>query len=127
MKNSLNYFASKIIFLNILQNATIYCIYLNILSHINNNPLKWYTSIPRVCSKHLFRSMTWQKSSILNWVLKLNLQKKICANKSRFYCFFIKKKTSCDLLSIFIFSHLTCTMKDEIDSQVSQRGLISIH
>ena len=32
-ENFLNYFASKMIFQNILQNVVIYCIYLNILSH----------------------------------------------------------------------------------------------
>ena len=38
MKSFLNYFASKTIFLNILQNVTIYCIYLNILSYITIIP-----------------------------------------------------------------------------------------
>ena len=43
----------------------------------------------------------------------------ICANESRFYCLYVQKKTSCGLLSIYIFSHLTYTVKDEINSQVA--------
>ena len=41
-----------------------------------------------------------------------------CANKSR-YCLNDKKKTSCVSLSIYIFSHLTYTMKDEINKQIA--------
>ena len=46
-------------------------------------------------------------------------RKKDCTNKSRFYCLYIKKKTSCVSLSIYIFSHLTYKMKDEINSQIA--------
>ena len=57
---------------------------------------------------------------MLIWVLKLNLLKKIfCTIKSRYYCLYLKKKTSCVSLSIYIFSHLTYKMKDKINSQVS--------
>ena len=40
------------------------------------------------------------------------------ANKSRFYWLYVKKKTCCGLLSIYISSRLTYLMKDEISSQV---------
>ena len=42
----------------------------------------------------------------------------ISANKSRFYCLYVKKKTYCGLFSVYISSRLTYLMKDEIDSQV---------
>ena len=79
------------------------------------------SKLTRVYSKHFFRSVSRQKYSILNWVLKLNLQKKnfVCANKSRFYCLYIKKKTRCVSLSIYIFSLLIYKMKDEINSQIA--------
>ena len=72
---------------------------------INQNIITQATNV-RVYSKHFFRSVTRQKYSILNWVFKLNLQKKIffCANKSRFHCLYVKKETSCVSLSLYIFS-----------------------
>ena len=61
----------------------------------------------RVYSKHLFRSVTRQKYSIFNWVLKLNLHKKLFyANKSRFYCLSVKKKTRCFIVYLYL-PHLT--------------------
>ena len=74
----------------------------------------------RVYSKHFFRSITWQKYSILKKVLEFNLQKKKkkIANKSRFYCLYVKKKTSCVSLFIYILSRLTYKMKDEINRQI---------
>ena len=41
---------------------------------------------------------------------KKKKKKEKIANKSRFYLY-VKKKTSCVLLSIYIFSHLTHTTK----------------
>ena len=74
----------------------------------------------RVYSKLFLMSTSQRKYSILNWVLKLNLQKKnMCANISRFYCLYITKKTKCVSLSIYIFSRLIYKMKDEINSQIA--------
>ena len=74
----------------------------------------------RVCSKHFFRSASQQKYSILELSFEIQSSKKkfVCANKSRFYCLYIKKKTRCVSLSIYIFSYLTCKMKNEINNQI---------
>ena len=52
----------------------------------------------------------------LSFELNLPTKKKVCINKSRYYCLYVKKKTSCVSLSIYIFHRLTYKMKDEINN-----------
>ena len=61
-----------------------------------------------------------KKNSIFELSFETQSSKKkkiLCANKSRFSCLYVKKKTSCVLLPIYIFFCLTCKIKVEINSQ----------
>ena len=67
------------------------------------------------------KSVAYKKACIYCIILRVTLSKKVfvCANKSKRYCLYVKKKTSCVSLSIYIFSRLRYKMKDEIKSQNS--------
>ena len=88
--------------------------------------LGWWVQKSRFYSLSIFlgplhcrNTQSWIEFWNSTFQKKKKKKKKICANKSRFYCFYVKKKAICGLLSIYIFSRLTYTVKDEINSQVA--------
>ena len=129
----MSYSSAKLVFFlkNSLLFNVFYCLCKFVNKHFGNltvnnsgiHRIKDAKFLGMVYCKHLFSSVVPQKSSILNWVLKLNIQKKNYANKSRFYCLSFKKKTSCVSLSIHILPRLTYKMtykmKDKMNSQIA--------
>ena len=79
--------------------------------------LMWVTS--RVYCKHLFRSVTQQKYSILNGVFKLNLHKKLFFMQVNqdFVVYLLKRKLGVSLSKIFSQFNIY-KMKDEMNSQI---------
>ena len=77
----------------------------------------WVTS--RVYCKHLFRSVTQQKYSILNGVFKLNLHKKLFFMQVNqdFVVYLLKRKLGVSLSKIFSQFNIN-KMKDEMNSQI---------